>query len=187
MCSDAIRWRRLPGEGRYARPERERRFIVQGDGPPPDRSSRLIEDRYLTGTTLRLRRVSAGPEVVHKLTQKVRRQPADPAEVTLTNLYLSEAEYRLLHDLPAHVLTKTRHACPVGDRTFVLDEYHDHLAGLRLAEVEVDELGAILALPTWIGNEVTHDERFSGGYLAAASPAQVVAVLAIATSPRSGS
>lgn len=187
MCSDAIRWRRVLGQGRYAKPERERRFLVEGDGPPRDRSARLIEDRYLTGTTLRLRRVSAGPEAVHKLTQKVRRRPVDPAEVTLTNLYLSEAEYGLLRAIPADVLTKTRHACPFGDRTFVLDEYHGHLAGLRLAEVEVDELGATLALPTWIGTEVTHDERFSGGFLAAASPAQVVAILAVATSPDSGS
>lgn len=187
MCSDATRWRRLPGEGRYARPERERRFLVQGDGPPRDRSSRLIEDRYLTGTTLRLRRVSAGFEAVHKLTQKVRRQPEDPAEVALTNLYLSEAEYALLGELPAAVLTKTRSVCEFGGRAFVLDEYHGRLAGLQLAEVEVDELGASLALPTWIGSEVTHDERFSGGFLAAASPAQVVAVLGLATSPDAGS
>ena len=40
------------------------------------------------------------------------------------------------------------------------------LDGLRLAEVEVDDLGAERPLPSWLGPEVTHDDRFSGGRLA---------------------
>jgi CYTH domain-containing protein len=40
------------------------------------------------------------------------------------------------------------------------------LDGLLLAEVEVDDLTAARHLPAWLGEEVTHDDRFSGGRLA---------------------
>ena len=69
---------RRPGAGSYARPERERRFLVRAD-PPGRTGERRIEDRYVTGTTLRLRHVRVGQESVYKLTQKVRVDRADPA------------------------------------------------------------------------------------------------------------
>jgi hypothetical protein len=52
----------LPGEpirgGKYARVERERRFLLAGPPPAPAvTASRRITDRYLPGTRLRLRRV----------------------------------------------------------------------------------------------------------------------------------
>lgn len=102
---------RTPGEGRYAKPERERRFLVAvtplGSGP-----ARRIEDRYLDGTRLRLRKVvAAGDDVVFKLTQKVRRDEADPGLVSLTNIYLPSDEYERLALLAGPVLTKTRRVC----------------------------------------------------------------------------
>lgn len=165
-------WRRVPGQGRYARPERERRFLVRSR--PVTHDARAIEDRYLDGTRLRLRAVRAGDEAVYKLTQKVRPDPDDPAEVALTNLYLTEQEHARLCALPAAVLTKTRSACGGG---FVLDELHGHLDGLLLAEVEVDDLQAPLDLPAWVGDEVTSDDRWSGGRLARATPDEVRALL----------
>ena len=50
---------------KYARLERERRFLL-ADEPPPAEATRLIEDRYLHGTRLRLRSV-AGETSVLKL------------------------------------------------------------------------------------------------------------------------
>ena len=97
---------------KYARPERERRFLLDGvpDGLGP---SVHILDRYLEGTRMRLRRVD-GPDgsVVGKLGQKVRTDPHDPAEVWITNLYLDEDEYDRLVGLPAAVLEKSRHPWP---------------------------------------------------------------------------
>ncbi|MFL6022758.1 MAG: hypothetical protein ACJ72O_05400 [Marmoricola sp.] len=154
-------WRRTPGEGRYARPERERRFLVIGD-PGPSERSRLIEDRYLEGGTLRLRAVRGEGEPVFKLTQKVRPDAGDPSAVAITNLYLSEAEYRMFLALPGVGLTKTRSLV----EGFAVDVFGGPLEGLVLAEVEVDDLGAALDLPSWIGPEVTHDDAYSGGALA---------------------
>jgi len=176
MTQGAADWRRQPGAGRYAKAERERRFLVRGR-PPKVSEPRRIEDRYLDGTRLRLRHVRVGDESVFKLTQKVRLSEDDPFEVALTNVYLEAGEYDRLSQLPAAVVCKTRSVCPVGPHRFVLDKFHGHLQGLCLAEIEVADLAEELTLPEWIGTEVTHDDRFSGGSLARASAEQVARLL----------
>ncbi|MFL6109230.1 MAG: hypothetical protein ACJ72L_19900 [Marmoricola sp.] len=155
-------WRRTPGQGKYAKAERERRFLVDGE-PSPLEQTRIIEDRYLSGGTLRVRAVRGDGEPVFKLTQKVRPNLDDPSEVAITNLYLSEDEYQMLVTLPGADLSKTRSLC----EGFAVDVFHGPLEGLVLAEVEVDDLRADLALPRWLGSEVTYDDRYSGGGLAA--------------------
>jgi CYTH domain-containing protein len=139
-------WRRTPGAGRYAYPERERRFLVRGTFPT-DASPALIEDRYIDGTSLRLRRVTADGDTVWKLTQKIRSDPSDPASVSITNVYLTADEYDILAALPAAELHKQRHVCPVDGTRFVVDVFRGELAGLQLAEVEVADLTAPLAMP----------------------------------------
>lgn len=170
--SDATDWTREPGRGKYARPERERRFLV-GTPVPAGGAGRLIEDRYLDGMRLRLRRVSRDGQSVHKLTQKVRPEESDPSGVLLTNMYLSEDEYSRLCLLPGQVVVKTRAVIPGSAHDFVVDEFHGRLHGLRLAEVEVRDLAEPLHLPEWVTTEVTHDDRFSGGQLAGTSEAQL--------------
>jgi CYTH domain-containing protein len=157
-------WRRAPGRGKYARVERERRFLVVGE-PELVGEPRLIEDRYLDGTTLRLRRVTVGGESVHKLTQKVRWN-GGLLEVSTTNTYLTAEEFQRLAVLPAAVLTKTRRMWAVGGRRFAVDEFHGALAGLVLAECEVASADDGLPAAPWLGTEVTYDERYSGASLA---------------------
>jgi adenylate cyclase len=169
-------WRRTPGTGRYAHPERERRFRVTG-GFPADASPALIDDRYIDGTSIRLRRLTADGETVWKLTQKVRADPGDPTSVAITNLYLTADEYDVFAALPAAPLRKVRHVCPVDRTRFVVDVFSGELTGLQLAEVEVADLTSPLALPDWVGEEVTYDDRYSGGRLARMSGAEAEALL----------
>ena len=161
-----VDWARVPGQGAYARPERERRFLLRRlpDGLGP---GRRVEDRYLDGTTLRLRRVSADGLVVCKLTQKVRTGDG-PAQVMLTNTYLTEDEHRRLAVLPGAVLVKVRRAWRSG---LVVDEHTGPLAGLVLAELEVDDLSAPLPPVPGLDREVTDDERYTGAALARAGQA----------------
>jgi len=170
-------WSRTPGEGRYARSELERRFLV--DRPsPPGCDLRAIEDRYLQDTRLRLRTVRAGAEVVHKLTQKVRARPDDPSAVALTNTYLSAEEHAVLAVLPGDDLVKTRRVVPFEGLSWVVDVFGGRLSGLVLAEVEVADLHATLSLPRWVGREVSSEDAFSGGALAATPLDDVAEVLA---------
>ncbi len=169
-------WRRRPGQGDYARPERERRFLLNRH-PCPTQPGRLIEDRYLRAARLRLRRLTVGSESVFKLTQKVRTVASDPSDVALTSIYLDEHEFQQLAELPSSVLMKTRRISLYQGSRFAVDEFHGALDGLLLAEVEVSSLMAPMPRPDWLDREVTHDDRYSGGSLAALSEAVCAALL----------
>ena len=174
----------MPGAGRsekYARPEAERRWLV---ATLPDLSSavdaRLLEDRYLAGTRLRLRRATpldGGPSL-HKLGQKVRPDPADPGLVLHTTMYLTTAEYERLRVLPGAEIRKVRHVLISGGRRFALDVFDGRHQGLALMEAESNDRDSarLLTPPPCTDAEVTGDERFSGGFLAFA-PAEALSAL----------
>lgn len=164
--------------GKYARVERERRFLLAG---PPDPSAvtavRAITDRYLTGTRLRLRRAEQ-PDGTRelKLTQKVPAARPGPVQGLITNTYLSPAEYGLLATLPAAVLAKTRLSVP----PLGVDVFTGPLHGLVLAEAEfrTDGQARAFAPPAQCVAEVTGDIRFTGGRLVRTSRRELVALLA---------
>jgi CYTH domain-containing protein len=152
--------------GKYARVERERRFLLTG--PPPPRSvtaSRRITDRYLPGTRLRLRRVHhlGSGTCEFKFTQKVPAALPGFLQGLITNTYLSAAEYDLLASLPAEVLSKTRLTVP----PLSIDIFDPPLHGLVLADVEfsTDEAARSFLQPPAAIAEVTDDARFTGGNL----------------------
>lgn len=152
--------------GKYSLVERERRFLVDAATMPTldPATARLIEDRYLPGTELRLRRVTApGAAPIFKLGKKYSGTALSTRP--MTNIYLDVAEYEMLAALPAATLTKRRHDAGGG---FVIDVFEDALAGLVLAEVAADDdaaLGAV-TVPAWCAREVTDDPAYAGGTLA---------------------
>lgn len=160
--------------GKYARRERERRFLATRlpDEPAPIRIAE-ITDIYLTGTRLRLRRTvertALGQQVVHKLTQKVPDPDGTPGWIT--TVYLSEEEHRALAGVAGAVLRKSRYSIP----PFGIDVFGPPLDGLVLAEIEFDSDEAMndFPAPSWSVAEVTSDTRFTGGRLVGASRAEL--------------
>ena len=144
----------------YARIERERRFLLGGVPAGEVVRTAHIVDRYLDGTTLRLRAMTIGGETTYKLTQKT--------HGTITTIYLRADEHALLSSLPALVLEKTRLSIP----PFGIDVFAPPRDGLVLAEVEfeTDEAMRAFVLPEWAIAEVTDDPRFTGGAIARAMP-----------------
>jgi CYTH domain-containing protein len=167
---------RAPGLGRYARPEREQRWLLSRlpDGvhrPVP------IVDRYIRGTRLRLRRMEGEDELIYKLAQKVRPDTARPELVQLTNIYLSEVEYTTLLSLGADEVRKTRWHWTSAERTLAVDEFGGRLAGLILAEMELHPGEPRRERPPGAVADVTDDDRFSGGRLARMTPLDLRAAL----------
>jgi CYTH domain-containing protein len=136
-----------------------------------------ITDRYLDGTTLRLRRLETNREIVFKVGQKVRRNLGDPEWVNHTSIYLTVEEHERLARLPHHELRTTRWRAGHNGIDLATDEFHDRLEGLVLAEVELSDDQARLDPPPFALSDVTNDNRFSGGALASASDEEVVALL----------
>lgn len=172
--------RRVAGQGRYAQLEREQRWLLEAM-PSGAVAAAAIHDRYLVGTRLRLRRVESDGVATFKLGQKVRVDERSPELVKLTNIYLSAGEYERLSELPGADLHKTRWRLPAGadaPRGLCIDEFHGELAGLVLAEIELAADVALLPLPPFALADVTDDDRFSGGALAAMSTADLRVLLA---------
>lgn len=124
----------------------------------------MIEDLYLPGTGLRLRKVTA-PDgtIVFKLGKKY--PGSGLSSRPMANIYLDAAEHAVLAALPAAPLAKRRY--DMGDG-FAIDVFDGPLTGLVLAEVSADEEAelAAIAVPSWCVAEVTEDPAYSGGTLA---------------------
>jgi CYTH domain-containing protein len=162
---------------KYARLERERRFLLSEFPKADVVRVRHITDRYLTGTTLRLRQMTGDDgEAVFKLTQKIAHQGPGFEQGWITTMLVTEAEFHLLAELPSRILRKTRHSVP----PFGVDVFEGPLEGLVLAEAEFDsaEEAIHLATPSFLLHEVSTDHRFTGGALAQASREEVQAWLA---------
>lgn len=153
---------------KYSHVERERRFLVDPARMPEldALACVLIEDRYVTGTRLRLRRMTehSTGRVVMKLSKKY--DVADVRARPLVTAYLTDGEYALLESLPARPLEKRRYA--IGEEGFSIDVFSGPLAGLFLSEIEQsDEVSlASVKQPGWASAEVTDDPRYQGGQLA---------------------
>jgi len=162
---------------KYARIERERRFLLHRFPSADVVRIRQITDRYIDGTSLRLReQMDDGGPAIYKLTQKVPERESGAQQGFITTIYLTEGEFRLLAQLPAKTLSKVRHSVP----PFGIDVFEGALQGLLLAEAEFDsdEEANALIVPDFILQEVTHDIRFTGGQLISASRPNLEAWLA---------
>lgn len=58
------------------------------------------------------------------------------------------------------VIEKTRHLINYSGNLWEIDEFHGDLRGLVLAEVELKSKDEVVALPPFIGKEVSDDPRY---------------------------
>ncbi len=154
---------------KYARVEWERRFLLEVF-PSEQRVTKVrrLVDRYIEGTTLRLREQrSDDGEVEFKLTQKIAEKSSSARQGLVTSMYLSQGEFGVLAKLPAKSLSKSRHSIP----PFGVDVFEGELSGLILAEAEFESGSAAssLTLPPFPLCEVSEDSRFTGGRLVTTS------------------
>jgi CYTH domain-containing protein len=158
-------------ESKYARIERERRYLLQD---LPEGLSRAdhhlqITDNYISGTRLRLRKVR-DPQTnkwVVKFTQKFAPDTDDLSRTTITNTYLNPIEADTLAIFEANEIRKNRYHFEFEGRQFSVDMFLGDLFGLVLAEVSFDNDDELenFSPPPFALAEVTNNELFSGGRL----------------------
>ncbi len=159
------------GASRYARVERERRYLLRGlpPGLKTNDPHTQITDNYVTGTRLRLRKVRT-PETNEwtlKLTQKHAPAPPDFSHTLITNIYLSPYEYEVLSVFEGNELRKNRYPYEHDGRLYSVDLFLGSLRGLVLAETDFDDDAEMDAfpLPPFAHLDVTRDELFTGARL----------------------
>jgi adenylate cyclase len=71
-----------------------------------------------------------------------------------------EEAQALIEEAKLPCLHKTRHYVQAGADEWEVDVFHGALEGLVIAEMELEEETQALALPNWIGPEVTDDPAY---------------------------
>lgn len=146
--------------------EIERKFLVAGDGwrAAVAGRTRLRQGYLCTGGDASVR-VRLLDEREARLTIKSQPTPG------LTGQALTRGEFEypvpaadaraLLRLCSGQVIDKVRHRVPAGHgRTWEIDVFAGAHAGLVLAEIELGAVGEEVALPAWIGREVTDDPAY---------------------------
>jgi len=162
----------VPAESKYARVERERRYLLLDlpEGLTRADPHLQITDNYITGTRLRIRKVRdpRSNKWTVKLSQKVAPNPADFSRTIITNIYLNalEAETLAVFDA-ANEIRKNRYSFEFDGHRFSVDMFLGDLFGLVLAETsfETDEELDSFAKPAFAVADVTNNELFTGGKL----------------------
>lgn len=91
----------------------------------------------------------------------------------ISNVSRHEFEYQIplndaqtmLNELCAFSLTKTRHIVEIDNYSFEIDEYHEKNAPLIITELELQDENQKYPQPSWLGEEITSDGRYSNAYL----------------------
>ncbi len=142
----------------------------------------LVEERYLVGTRLRLRRAispaAIGPGEL-TLSQRVRTATDRVSRVTLTER-LTEPEYAALARLPADLLVWRRYGVDLSGLRCSVDVFEGELAGLVLAHAAFSSVTDAwwFQPPVYAVAEVTADDRFCEEELARTSAARLAALVA---------
>jgi CYTH domain-containing protein len=146
---------------KYTAEEIERRWLVEllEIGSLADVSVRQIEDRYLQGTALRLRKiVEPSGAATYKLGKKYGKSTRLSEPVV--SIYLGELEHDVFSKLPGAVASKARYALLGGS----LDVYRSPRPGFAVFEVEfaTEEEASAYVPPGFTREEITGNESYSG-------------------------
>ena len=79
---------------------------------------------------------------------------------------LADAELMIANHCAGRIVCKTRFLVDHGPHVFEVDVFEGRHAGLIVAEVELADEHTTVQLPDWLGDEVTHDDRYSNFLLA---------------------
>ncbi len=153
---------------KYSAAEIERRWLVNlaQVGSLAALPRREIEDLYIAGTHMRLRKVSAEHEaVIFKLGKKYGKGNGFSERVV--SVYLTEVEFNVFAAMPGTVAKKSRYTISGG----ALDVYRNPNSGFAVFEVEFQsESDAMNYMPpSFTSQEITHDAKYSGFALSQAA------------------
>lgn len=146
--------------------EIERKFLVTSNRWRAGARACAIRQGYLScgdGATVRIR--IAGSEAF--ITVKGKTQGISRAEFEYP-IPLHDAEVMLVTLCARPLIEKTRYALEHAGKLWTVDVFEGENDGLVMAEVELTGPEERIALPDWVGEEVTDDPRYRNSSLVSA-------------------
>ena len=146
--------------------EIERKFLVTGDDWRPGAQGVPYRQGYLSAgadaaCTVRAR--VAGERAFLTVKGRAAGGARDEYEYPIP---IADAEEMLERLCVGGRIEKFRYRVPFAGRVWEVDEFTGENAPLVVAEVELDRIDAEVALPPWVGLEVTYDPRYTNAALA---------------------
>ena len=144
--------------------EIERKFLVTGDFRHDITESIPVRQGYLSSVperTVRVRTKGTRGFLTIKGKSDVSGAGRLEWEWEIDN---DEAE-DLLKLCEPGIIEKIRHIIPVGKHTFEVDEFLGENSGLIVAEVELTTFEETFEKPSWLGPEVTQENRYYNSWL----------------------
>ena len=150
--------------------EIERKFLVASDSWRGSvESSALLRQGYLSSNAKATVRVRTWDDQKARITIKGAAKGMVRAEYEY-DIPMADAREMLVMAAP-HVIEKRRHLVRLDGVLWEIDVFEGRHTGLIIAEVELEHVGQVVALPDWVGAEVTDDDRY---YNASLSRSQAV-------------
>jgi CYTH domain-containing protein len=145
--------------------EIERKYLVVGDAWRSKAVGTVFRQGYLSAVKERTVRV---------------RVAGDRGYLTIKGITVGAVRTEFEYEIPradadqlldqlceTPLIEKTRYEIETGGLTWEIDEFDGANRGLTVAEVELEDEGQYIALPEWVGEEVTHDPRYFNSNLIA--------------------
>ena len=138
--------------------EIERKFLVSGDGWRSIGVGTLYRQGYIPTDNKATVRVRVAGETGY-LTIKGKTEGIGRAEYEYP-IPVLDAILMLDTLCQKPLIEKIRYRIPIEDLIWEVDEFSGENEGLIIAEVELNSEDQVIALPDWIGREVTGDTRY---------------------------
>ena len=145
--------------------EIERRFLIEKERFSFPKEKKYIKQSYIfieDSQVLRVRQIDS----TFFLTYKYKKSNIERYEFEY-NIPMEDAEKLfLLSKKNAHIIEKTRYYMHIEEHVWEIDEFENNLAGLIIAEVELEDEDATVEIPSWAGMELTYLRGWSNASLA---------------------
>lgn len=145
--------------------EIERKFLVKSDEfKAVAFSKQQIAQGYLNSNPERTVRVRIKGESGFLTIKGISNASGTTRFEWETEISLAEAK-PLLKLCEEGIINKVRYNVKFGKHLFEVDEFMDQNQGLIVAEIELMDEDEAFEKPSWLGQEVTNDERYYNSYL----------------------
>ncbi|MBP6562494.1 MAG: CYTH domain-containing protein [Neisseriaceae bacterium] len=142
--------------------EIERRFLIHNDAWRGLGTFTLLQQGYLSvdpDRTVRVRTANnQGWLTLKSAISTVSRHEFE------YEIPVAEAQ-AIMHNMCPLTVAKYRHLIEFGGFTFEVDEYLGENAPLIVAEIELPSEDTPFERPEWLGEEITHDPRYTNSHL----------------------
>ena len=144
--------------------EIERKFLVAGDYKSHAFTHYRIVQGYLSSVPERVVRIRIQDDAAYLTIKSTIADSEFTRYEWEREIPVKDAE-DMLKFCEKEIIEKTRHLIKVGAHVFEVDEFYGNNQGLILAEVELASEGEIFEKPSWLGEEVTCDNRYYNSML----------------------